>query len=690
MLFQLIQDLQAKAEQLDWTFPNGLPARVCDPMIARCHKHDFEAADGDPAVHPDGYYEWITQARNLAYLSGCPFCARKVPCSVERAIWAASRLGLTLYNPSRISSSHTRVQVICNTCGKKTRKVYSSLIVGHGCRTCARKQAGAKRRVSEVDCAPRLAFLGARLLHLTCEQKRTEITFECALGVVHTQLWTNFRRPGRGCGCKHATSKYERIVHQLIQWWTGETWYKITKRQLRKLTGVHNPPHELDMYSARYNCAVEVDGEQHRTRAWNGQGETLTMTRKRDKARNRFCAKAGIQLLRINSEEIDEALRVDAMRSDSTPHELTRWWVRIMKQAGIRKSLIAGAFSLVFADDWHASALERCQSMALVKGGFLLSTKYLGVHVELEWKCEVEVHDSFFKTPTAVQDGIWCPQCGLAARAKNARKFKGELDDFLAEIRSAGGVTIERYRALLAPGEALEGFPKCPWLSYDLTYAVFWHLVRKGERPTKDYKIAANTAICHQLASDYEGEFLGSRCERLTDKHPWLCIKHGRFTQTPVKVRCGYWCQECGFERIAQKLKRVFCGLHEWRKECRRVGVFSQSAYYAAMRDKRFAISVTSKPDKYYAMPWVDLFQKADAVGPLGAAPKDSSRRKIKALPWQYVDEHDDFADLGSHPNRNVWRLPSGKLQAVNTASNDNACAIRPSAPMRPSKAHRR
>lgn len=102
-----------------------------------------------------------------------------------------------------------------------------------------------------------------------------------------------------------------------------------------------------------------------------------------------------------------------------------------------------------------------------------------------------------------------------------------------------------------------------------------------------------------------------------------------------------------------------FVGVNEWREEMKRCEVTSESRYKAAYRAGRFKVPVPSHPHLFYKLSSVELFQKTE--------------RSNRAQPWQYTDEHDAPADLADHPNRNVQRLPNGKLKTVSTEpTNDN------------------
>jgi hypothetical protein len=60
--------------------------------------------------------------------------------------------------------------------------------------------------------------------------------------------------------------------------------------------------------------------------------------------------------------------------------------------------------------------IDEMKEIAKAKGGYCLSTEYLGSDKKLEWTCQKNNHKSWFATPsnikpTSTKQGSWCPEC---------------------------------------------------------------------------------------------------------------------------------------------------------------------------------------------------------------------------------------------------------------------------------------
>ena len=70
--------------------------------------------------------------------------------------------------------------------------------------------------------------------------------------------------------------------------------------------------------------------------------------------------------------------------------------------------------------------IDEMKEIAKAKGGYCLSTEYLGSDKKLEWTCQKNNHKSWFATPgnikpTSTKLGSWCPEC-WSEKKQNRRK----------------------------------------------------------------------------------------------------------------------------------------------------------------------------------------------------------------------------------------------------------------------------
>ncbi len=75
--------------------------------------------------------------------------------------------------------------------------------------------------------------------------------------------------------------------------------------------------------------------------------------------------------------------------------------------------------------------IDEMKEIAKFKGGYCLSTEYLGSDKKLEWTCQKNNHKSWFATPsnikpTKIKKGSWCPEC--AQERKKIGNYKSKLN----------------------------------------------------------------------------------------------------------------------------------------------------------------------------------------------------------------------------------------------------------------------
>ena len=82
----------------------------------------------------------------------------------------------------------------------------------------------------------------------------------------------------------------------------------------------------------------------------------------------------------------------------------------------------------------HRGTLERCQAVAIGRGGDCISTAYVDSATKLRWKC-ADGHE-WEATPAHVLHGSWCPTCGWL---KTASLTRGSIEECQALARARGG-----------------------------------------------------------------------------------------------------------------------------------------------------------------------------------------------------------------------------------------------------------
>lgn len=202
------------------------------------------------------------------------------------------------------------------------------------------------------------------------------------------------------CSVICLTCNNEHIVRQLVNWRTGRDWVKISTRQIREITGEKAVPKEFDLFDPQTKTVIEVDGEFHRR---SGFGE-LAAVQAKDADKEAFCLKVGWRLIRINTEELNRALRGSI---------LVKWFNTVLQDSAMppRSEFVLSPFT----SDRATVNYNRCVQVAEARGGKILTQHFMGWKVPHEWLCSV--HGPFMSTPNSVvSSSYWCKPCGYGKR----------------------------------------------------------------------------------------------------------------------------------------------------------------------------------------------------------------------------------------------------------------------------------
>jgi very-short-patch-repair endonuclease len=396
--------LEQKASDQGWSFPEGFPALATDNVLVRCHKHIKDVNSGDPSVHPDGYYEWSTNSNTLSRDDrGCPHCSNKVPASTARAEWFALKAGYHLIEGQYITSSQQKCWVQCLTCKNTTSEKYKELQQNRKCRVCGKRHA----QLTQEHISLKLSESGFTLVEAQARGNKQVVTYVCHFAVRHTQDWDSWcRNNPKRCPCKKSTSTYEHVIKQLSEWYTNRPWDKISTRRIRELTGEKVVPKEFDLFDTQTQTAIEVDGELHRR---TGYGR-LKDVQVRDAEKDAFCLKVGWKLIRINTDDMTDALKGNT---------LAEWFGTVFHEQPV--SPISEFVLAPFTSDRATVNSLRCSEAAKLHGGKFLTQQFMGWGVDHEWLCAV--HGTFVSTPNSVVcHSYWCKPCGYTLRSSGVPK----------------------------------------------------------------------------------------------------------------------------------------------------------------------------------------------------------------------------------------------------------------------------
>ena len=95
-------------------------------------------------------WEWSPTPDKLLQGRGCPQCAGTMKKSHEKFVEELSKISPNLTVIGQYENSKNKIEILCNTCGRKWYATPSSLLKGHGCPTCAVKKNAEKVRLLNI------------------------------------------------------------------------------------------------------------------------------------------------------------------------------------------------------------------------------------------------------------------------------------------------------------------------------------------------------------------------------------------------------------------------------------------------------------------------------------------------------------------------------------------------------------
>lgn len=186
--------------------------------------------------------------------------------------------------------------------------------------------------------------------------------------------------------------------------------------------------------------------------------------------------------------------------------------------------------------DAMMNTLEDMQRLAAKRGGECLSTEYQGVRHKLVWSC-AEGH-KWETTPTRIQLGHWCPQCGGTG--------KKSLEDAIELAKSRGGKCLsQKYvnAQVDLKWECAEGH----------RWQAGWSEVRSGNWCAECSGMKPHTIQdMKAFAKAHGGECLSRSYKSNKDLLVWHCSNGHEFAEAYNHISSRtYWCCEClGSDRV--------------------------------------------------------------------------------------------------------------------------------------------
>lgn len=195
------------------------------------------------------------------------------------------------YDYSKINyvNSKTKITIICPIHGEfeqtPTKHLYS------GCRKCA---GNVKYTTTEfVDAANKIHSNKYDYGLVRYENITTKVLIKCDEHGVFKQT-PHHHLSGKGCPTCNSSSVGERIIKEFLD----ENGIKYEREKTFKGCK-YKKLLRFDFYVPKINLVVEYDGPQHFKSVSKFGSDNLIMTQRRDKIKNEYCLREGINLERI-------------------------------------------------------------------------------------------------------------------------------------------------------------------------------------------------------------------------------------------------------------------------------------------------------------------------------------------------------------------------------------------------------
>ena len=202
--------------------------------------------------------------------------------------------------------------------------------------------------------------------------------------------------------------------------------------------------------------------------------------------------------------------------------------------------------------------IQKIRELAKERGGACLSMTYVNAVTKLRWRC-AEGHE-WKTTANAVQQGAWCPTCGVVKRGL-ARRLSIEQMQVIA--KKHGGQCLSTHyvnnRTKLlwkcAEGHKWEATPS------SVNNADHWC-------PTCNGNPTITIEDMQAVAKERGGQCLSTHYVNNHAKLRWRCAKGHEWEAVSTKVKNGgRWCPRCGRKDASDKQRLTIDQMQELAKD---------------------------------------------------------------------------------------------------------------------------
>jgi len=290
---------------------------------------------------------------------------------------------------------------------------------------------------------------------------------------------------------------------------------------------------ELDGYSENYQIAFEHHGNQHYSfNSWYHKSQyDFINQKKRDLYKKKLCEDHGVLLIEV--PQIPEKISLD---------ELVPYIIEELEKKEFQTDRLnyeKPDFDQIYLKDDYNDNYNKLKEIVSEKNGNILSEKYLGSKIKLQFKCK-EGH-KWKALPSDIKNGSWCPICVKKNRGNN-RKLTIEEMQFIAMERGGKCLSTEYINSAL----------KLEWQCNEghIWQAKYSH-IKSGswcpECASKKRGLSRRLTIedARKIAQERGGKCLSEKYEVFPNKLLWQCSEGHQWWSTYTNIQSGRWCPKC-------------------------------------------------------------------------------------------------------------------------------------------------
>ena len=270
------------------------------------------------------------------------------------------------------------------------------------------------------------------------------------------------------------------------------------------------------------------------------------------------------------------------------------------------------------------SSIEEYQDIAKLRGGKLISKKYINSKIPLKWQCK-EGH-TWLAAPTDVKnDNNWCRKCTNENMKLTIEEFQKIAKDRGGKLLSEKYIDVDtKLKWQCAKGHV--------WMTTPALIKHYW--CRKCSNENKKLGIE----LFRKMAKDRNGKLLSEKYINIRTKLKWQCSEGHTWLAVPANIKGGTWCPACGRNKTKPPIELF----HKIAKE--KKGKLLSTKYIDSLTKLKWQCSKghiwTTTPDIIKRGSWCPACVNENTILTIEEFQKIAKRKKGMLLSKKYINNH--------------------------------------------------